>query len=722
MQRIINVANRLPVIIGKTITLSSGGIVSAIKGVRKDYEMSWLGWPGDVIEGAKNKKHIKELLWKKYRCIPVCLDKKEIDGFYQGFSNSTLWPILHYRPHFVKYHNDWWRQYQEVNAKFANAAMKIAQKGELVWIHDYHLMLLPQMLKEKMPHLKIGFFLHTPFPSYEIFRCHPQRKELLSGLLGADLIGFHTFGYLRHFRSAAMRLLDVDSDTTVIGFGNRKSKLGVFPIGADVESFKNEMETHRFKKKIEEFKEIYKDKTIVLNVERLDYSKGVMQRLEVIDKFLEKRKNKDDIVFIFINIPSREQVPEYNQLRQEIESFVGRLNGKYATVKNTPIHFIHQSLQFTELCALYNMAQIAMVTPLIDGMNLVAKEYVACKPDYNGVLILSEFAGAANELFQALIVNPYDVESMLSTLELALTLHPDDIRRRMRGMYERVAQFDAKYWAKSFINELDKVKISVQISPKKKNVENELAKRLKKSQKAAFFLDYDGTICPIQDEPDKAVPDKQVKLLLEKLGERKSIDTYLISGRKQQDLEKWFSKFDITLIAEHGFSYRRPQRGKWEHIARHVDLSWKKPVMEILRQYAGITQGSFVEEKIATLTWHYRKADPEFGLFNAQQMMQLFVEMLSNMPVEVHMGKKILEVKSIYANKGNAVMRFAGGKNKYDLILCCGDDITDENMFKLKDERLFKIKVGPGPTVANYSIDNPKEMVSMLLDVVKNVK
>ncbi|OQA02911.1 MAG: Trehalose-phosphate synthase [Planctomycetes bacterium ADurb.Bin401] len=722
MERIINAANRLPITIGKKITVSSGGIVSALEGVRGDYEMIWLGWPGAAITGRKNQQHTKNLLFKDYGCLPVFLSDQEIDGYYHGFSNSSLWPILHYRPYYIKHQSQWWEQYKTVNQKFADAILKVAKTGDLVWVHDYQLMLVPEMLKQSGKKLKIGFFLHTPFPSYEVFRCHPQRKELLTGMLGADLIGFHTFGYLRHFRSSAMRLLGVECETMVVNSDGRKCRLGVFPIGADVQSFEREMDTAKFNKKRDEFINIFKGKTMVLSVERLDYSKGIMQKLKAIDCFLEKRENKNNIVFIFINIPSREQVPEYHQLRQEIESFVGRLNGKYATVKNTPVHFIYQSLEFTELCALYNIADIAMVTPLIDGMNLVAKEYVACKPDYKGVLLLSEFAGAANELFQAFIINPYDIESMVQTLEAAMTLEADDMKRRMKGLYERVVQFDAKYWAKSFINELNKVEIMQAASHRKVNVLQELSEKLNNSRKAAFFLDYDGTLCEIRDDPDKAGPDKNLKNLLEQLESKKSIDTYLISGRTEKDLDKWFEKYDITLIAEHGFSYRSPETHRWKRLIRNADLSWKKSVREILQQHVGTTQGSFIEEKVSSLTWHYRKADPEFGLINAQQLMSLFMEMLSNMPVEVHHGKKIIEVKSIHANKGTALMKFAGGKSRYDFVLCAGDDQTDENMFKVNDSRLFKIKLGQGPTEARYNVDSPKEFLNILSRIIAKRK
>jgi trehalose 6-phosphate synthase/phosphatase len=314
---------------------------------------------------------------------------------------------------------------------------------------------------------------------------------------------------------------------------------------------------------------------------------------------------------------------------------------------------------------------------------------------------------------------------MTNTLELALTIPPDDIRRRMKGMYERVVQYDAKYWAKSFINELSKIKVTEIAQPKKINVLKELTGRIKKSQSIAFFLDYDGTLCQIQDDPDKASPDKQLKSLLEHLGKKKNIDTYLISGRTESDLEKWFSKFNVTLIAEHGFSFCSPHSGKWERLVKHVDLSWKKSVRELLSQHVATTQGSFIEGKISSLTWHYRKADPEFGAYNAMQLMQLFVEMLSNMPVEVHHGKKIVEVKSIYSNKGTALMKFANGKSKYDFILCAGDDTTDENMFKVRDDRLFKIKIGTAgasQTEAKYFVDNPRELISILSTVISSIK
>ncbi len=722
MARILNIANRLPLTFGNEIVESSGGLVSALEGVRSEYDMLWVGWPGNVVTGKKKQNDIAKLLEQKYNCLPVFLTDDEIDGYYHGFSNSTLWPMLHYRAHYVRYQQDWWRQYKIVNQKFADAILKIVRDDDIVWVHDYHLMLLPQMLKSRRRNLKVGFFLHTPFPSYEMFRCHPQRSELLDGMVSADLIGFHTFGYMRHFRSSVIRLLGAECDTTTVHCDDRKCFMGVFPIGANVRAFQAELKTERFKKKLADFKKIYRNKKIVLSVERLDYSKGIIRKLEVIDRFLTSCPDKNKIVFIFISVPSRDEVQEYAQLRAEVESMVGRLNGKHATVENIPIHFIHKSVKFTDLCALYRLADIALVTPLVDGMNLVAKEYIVCKPDYNGALILSEFTGAACELFQAFVVNPYDIDTVVDNLRLAINSPKHELKHRMGGMYERVTRFDARHWAQTFISVLDNIKIETAEIYKKAEVRRELAAAIRKKHKMAFFLDYDGTLCDLQNDPKKAAPDEQLKELLTELESKKNIDTFIISGRKERELEQWLGKYNVTLIAEHGLSFCNPRHGRWQRLVNNIDLQWKKSVRQIFEQYAGITQGSFMEEKASSLVWHYRMADPEFGLLNAQQLMAMLQDMLSNLPVEVRHGKKIIEVSSMQVNKGLALMKFTGGRSKYDFVLCAGDDQTDENMFKLADSRLFKIKIGQGQSSARYRMDSPEEFKTLLMEAIKNVR
>src|SRR5438874_8536303 len=392
MPNIINVSNRLPVTVGEKIEKSSGGLVAALEGVSHDGgELKWIGWPGKAIAEPSERQRIEHTLQQEYGFSPVFLSEEEVGAFYEGFANSSLWPLLHYMPSKFRYEPGWWEAYRSANQKFADEVLSVAQPDDLVWVHDYQLMLLPAMLKEQMPQLRVGYFLHTPFPSYEIFKCHPRRTELAEGMLGADLIGFHTFGYMRHFRSAVLRLLGIESDMTRIRHGGHSSSIGVYPIGINAKKFEEQIRTPEHAQQFVRITHENQGKQLVLSVERMDYTKGIVQRLEAIDLYLRDHEDRDHIKFLFVSVPSREGVPEYQELVQEVEARIGKLNGKYATLHNSPIHFIHASIEFPELCALYAAADAAIVTPLRDGMNLVAKEYIACQSNDPGVLILSEF-------------------------------------------------------------------------------------------------------------------------------------------------------------------------------------------------------------------------------------------------------------------------------------------------------------------------------------------
>ena len=454
MESLIIVSNRLPVTIGKTIKKSSGGLVYAMEGLGDDYDLKWLGWAGGVVDDPAERRKIADELAQRFNYIPIFLSKQDAQDYYTGFSNSSLWPLLHYISPYARYEERWWQSYQKVNRIIADAVLDLVQEDDTVWVHDYHLMLLPSYLRQRRPDLKIGFFLHTPFPSYELFRCHPNREALLEGLLGANLIGFHTFGYLRHFRSTTLRLLGLESEIDHIPQEGHKTTIGVYPIGINAVKFLQELQSDEYRKRYHEYQENYRDKKIVLSVERLDYTKGIPRRLDAIERYLSKTDQREDIVFIFINVPSRESVPEYQQLREEIEGKVGYINGKYATIQNVPVHFIHKSVDFSGLCALYSLADVAMVTPLIDGMNLVAKEYLACQREKNGVLILSEFAGAAQELPNALIVNPYNVNEVAQAIDQALQLSEEQKHKMVAPMKERVVKYDARYWADAFFQDL----------------------------------------------------------------------------------------------------------------------------------------------------------------------------------------------------------------------------------------------------------------------------
>ncbi|MEJ2040863.1 MAG: bifunctional alpha,alpha-trehalose-phosphate synthase (UDP-forming)/trehalose-phosphatase, partial [Desulfosarcinaceae bacterium] len=606
------VSNRLPVTVGETIKRSSGGLISAIDGIDGGRPFQWIGWAGGNIEDEVQRRSVEEELKRRFSFHPIFLKPREIKDYYTGFANSSLWPLLHYQPGYAQYNTAWFAMYERVNGLFAEKIAAEAASGQLVWIHDYHLMLLPAMLRSRRPDLQIGFFLHTPFPSYEIFRCHPNRVELLEGLLGADLIGFHTSGYLRHFRSTMLRLLGIESEINTIPTESHNVTIGVFPISIPIDKFEQQMQSASFKRYLQEYRSIYADKRIVLSVERLDYSKGVPRRLDAIERFL-KESGRQDVVFIFISVPSRENVSAYRELRQEIELRVTNINGQFATITGAPIHFIHQSIGFSELCALYKLADVAMVTPEIDGMNLVAKEYIACQDENEGALILSEFAGAAQELHQAYLVNPYDIDRMAHALGEALDASASEKHSRMKPMRERIKRYHARRWAAEFIETLQQVSAPHHGFMEPGRLHAQVLRDFWTRDHAALFLDYDGTLMPLHRNPADAVPDAAVRNLFEHLQSAMDrVDIYLTSGRSPAEMERLFGDYGFHLIAEHGLFYKHPTAGEWVKFDNNADLGWMSRVEDILQQYSDMTPGSEVESKTASLVWHYRNSDPEF--------------------------------------------------------------------------------------------------------------
>jgi trehalose 6-phosphate synthase/phosphatase len=703
---LINVSNRLPVTVGDRITNSAGGLVAALEGLSADdYALRWIGWPGGETEPSQQDA-IARVLENEHGCTPVFLSADEVAGHYEGFSNASIWPLLHYMPSKFHYDASWWDHYRNVNQKFADKVASIAADGDLVWVHDYQLMLMPQMLRAMNPSLRIGFFLHTPFPSYEVFRCHPQRNALVAGLLGADLIGFHTFGYLRHFRSSVLRLLGIESDVTRIRHQGHVSRMGVFPIGINARKFDEELSRPQFTEQLEAFRNNFGGKRIVLSVERLDYTKGILHRLDAIDQFLAHYTDRDGIKFIFVSVPSREGIEEYQTLREEVELRIGRINGRYTTLNNAPVHFIHGTVNSTELTALYALADVALVTPLIDGMNLVAKEYVASQREGAGVLVLSEFAGAAEELFNAIIVNPYDPSASAAAIEQALSMPMDERKHRMAPMRERVMRFDAQAWAKSFVNDLSATASPAESAPDISDALSRIRKTLARRQSVAMFLDYDGTLREIERDPAAATPTPELRGLLNKLAEARGIDVTIISGRTLRDLDSFVGDYPFGLIAEHGASLRRPHHREWEQLDRNANYAWKDELLRVLRLYEQSTPGSWIEEKRTSLVWHYRRADPEFGGWKAKQLVEELAGLTANDPVQVRHGRKIVEIASANINKGAAVQRILEEK-RYDLIVCAGDDATDESMFRLGLSNLITIKVGESDSQAQYRLPDP---------------
>lgn len=737
------VSNRLPVTISADgrIEPSSGGLVSALEGVRSEGfdAVRWLGWPGRDV-APRDRTALAEVLERDHQCSPVFVNDELARDHYEGLSNSSLWPLLHAMPTMFQYRAEWWDAYCQVNQSFADRILETSRENDVVWVHDYQLMLLPRLLKQSKPTLGIGFFLHTPFPSSDVFRCHPNREDLLTGLLGADLIGFHTFGYLRHFRATVLRLLGVDSEMASVRYDGHTTSLGVHPIGIDATRFEREMSTEAFKECCRASTHAYAGKQIVLSVERLDYTKGIVRRLDAIELFLSALSpaERDKVHFLFISVPSRGGVDQYRELRETVEHRVGRINGQYATIHNSPVHFLHQSVAFTELCALYALADVALVTPLIDGMNLVAKEFIACQPDVPacpareqsggrlgpGVLILSEFAGAAQELPNALTVNPYDIPGMAAAIRQALEMPADERRHRMWPMRDRVFEYDASTWAQSFLADLTKATSTAARAATTSQGAAEVARRLvdavRVGQRVALFIDYDGTLTEIVRDPAAAAPSIELRELLGRIAMTPCVDLAVVSGRTAADLVRFFGQeTPYALVAEHGAAIRFADSKQWQQRDQNVDFDWKGSVREVLSLYQRSTPGSHVEEKRTSMVWHYRQSDPEFGRWKANQLVDELSIVAANNPVEIRHGRKIVEAASAHINKAAAVAHLLENRD-FDLVLLAGDDTTDESMFRFAahDARMTTIRVGEGETAAQHRLATPAALRNLLRSAI----
>jgi trehalose 6-phosphate synthase/phosphatase len=543
-------------------------------------------------------------------------------------------------------------------------------------------------------------------------------------------VGFHTFGYLRHFRSAAMRLLDVEAEITHIrDAGGQMTALGVYPIGIHASRFEEELECEAFREALAMLRAAHAGKRVVLSVERLDYSKGLLQRLDAIEQFLRSSGRADEMRFIFVAVPSREGVEEYRRLREDVEGRVGHINGLHSTISNVPVQFVHQSISFTELCALYALAEVALVTPLVDGMNLVAKEYVACQPADTegtvsgvdpGVLVLSEFAGAAEVLFDALVVNPYDVEDVAGAISRALQMPRAERARRMRAMRDRVLRFDSAWWARSFVEDLAAIAEAPEpATPAGRRADAEdaagrLAEAIRQRKRVALFLDYDGTLREIERDPAAAGPNEQVRQILDLLRAHKGVAVTIISGRTPDDLESFLGDYsEFALVAEHGAALRRPRSREWEQLDRNVSYRWKEEVGRILRLHEASTPGSFVEDKRTSLVWHYRRADPEFGNWKARELVGELEAVTANQPLHVRLGRKIVEITASHVNKAAAISRLLEEAD-YDLIVVAGDDTTDESMYQLDLKHMISINVGDRQTQAQYVVPDPEAFRRLL--------
>ncbi len=719
MPKTIIVSNRLPIKIKQeknnlVYATSEGGLATGLGSIYKEGDNVWLGWPGLPITKNSVKTEITQHL-KKESMRPVFLSAQEIEDFYEGFSNETLWPNFHYFNQFTVYDESMWKAYQKVNRKFAKEMEPIIEPGDTVWIHDYQLLLLPNMIREIMPNSTIGFFLHIPFPSYESFRLLPWRRELLTGMLGADLLGFHTYDDMRHFLSSVNRLAGLGNSNGQINVGNRQVLADALPMGIDYDKYASVAASPDTLEREVRYRMSTGDHKIMLSIDRLDYSKGIPQRLRAFECLLEENSQyRGKVSLLMIVVPSRDTVPKYAQLRSEIDLLVGRINAKYGRMNWTPIHYFYRSFPLPALSAFYRMAHVALVTPMRDGMNLVCKEYIASRLDKKGVLILSEMAGASKELSDAILINPNNQQQFVEALKEALSMPEKEQTQRMEIMQKSLQRYNIHQWVKLFMDRLSFIKKQqegLQTRPLTESIREGILNSYKSAKRRILFLDYDGTLVGFHPNPQEAKPDKELKKILSTLTEDPKNKVVIISGRDKSTLEGWMEEYPLDIIAEHGV-WHKGTKGDWAMISNLTDV-WKDEILTVLNSYVDRTPGSFVEQKDYSLVWHYRKVETGLGEIRTRELTSHLKYITNDKDLQVLEGDMVVEIKNSQVNKGKAAQKWLLS-NKGDFIMACGDDWTDEDTFKSMPAESHTIKVGGLSSAAKYRVQSYKEIRLLL--------
>jgi len=731
-KRLFIVSNRLPLSVEKqdgsyVCRQSSGGLISAVSaylgksGKDAFTDKVWVGVPDCSAEAWESVQADGCNMDFKY--LPVFMKEDLYEHYYKGFANSMIWPLFHYFPSFADYSLSYHEAFMKANELFADMLAKQLKKDDVVWIHDYHLLPLAGMLRKRVPSITIGFFLHIPFPSYELFRVIPKQwqRELLAGMLGADLVGFHTVDYATHFLDCVERILKVEHDGQYVWWENRQVKASAFPISIDYALFNNAYDMPDVAAARDKYLELKGDKKLIFSVDRLDYTKGVFNRLKGYRLFLKQNPEYiGKVVFALNVVPSRDSISKYAERKKMIDEYIGNFNSRLGSISWQPVLYQYNHMSFEELTALYTACDMALITPLRDGMNLVSKEFVASRKDKQGVLVLSEMAGASKELSEALLINPNDTREIAEMIKTGLEMGSEEQEERLTAMQQRISRYDVNAWAADFFEELNEVK-GMQLEFEIKFVDNltkvELLNTYASAEQRLILLDYDGTLVPFSRLPQQAVPGDQLLDILGQLCETPQNEIYIVSGRDSQTLENWLGKLPIGLIAEHGAKMRH-RGGEWTKEVGNELNDWMQNVEKVMNSYVAKCPHSFIERKEFSLAWHYRNADLVQAAIWAKELLSELSDKTEQLPLSVLNGNKVIEVRPKGINKGTAISKVLDAKH-YDFVLCLGDDKTDEDMFKrlARLQHAFTIKVGNEASFAKYNLHSPYLVQSLLQTV-----
>jgi len=665
--------------------------------------------PQSITVTAEDRNNLEHKLETEAggRVVPVWLtDKTSSTEAYTltdqrrwtRFPEKTLYNLFHYKlnePSDGRKEKKAWADYYKMNQLFADRIMEIYKPGDIILIHDHQLMRLPALLRQNIQHIYIGFFLHTPFPTSELYRCLPQRKDLLDGVLGANMIGFQSFGYSRHFSSCCTRVLGFNSSSVAVDAYGSRVGLDAFPIGVDAQAIlKAAFDNPAVQEKMEGIRSLYAGKKIIVGRDRMDAVRGVAQKLQGFAHFLRMYPEwREKVVLVQITSTSEanpEQEAADRKYVNKIGDLVANINGEFGSLSHAPVQHFPQYLAKDEYFALLRLADLGLITSVRDGMNTTSLEYVLCQRDNHSPLILSEFSGTAGSLVDATHVNPWDFHNVSLSIHKALMYTKEEKLEQHQKLFAHVTKHDTRDWTNKFIRrlltDLATFDQSFDTPPLDRS---RLLDQYRQSKKRLFMFDYDGTLTPIVMDPQAAIPSDKVLRTLKKLASDPKNHVWIVSGRDQKFLEEWMGHIpELGLSAEHGSFMRWPGSDEWQNVAEGMDMSWRGAVMDVFTKYTEKISGSFIETKKIAITWHYRRAEPEYGALQAQKCKkELQDDVETKWDVDVMDGKANLEVRPKFVNKGEIAKKLIDHydddlKKRLDLVLCLGDDFTDEGTFK----------------------------------------
>lgn len=745
--RVLVVANRLPVTISQdngeyVFRMSSGGLVSAIQAL-KNLEMIWIGWPGKEIPD-QDKEVIKTKLYDTHRIIPVFLDNATIENYYNGFSNKVLWPLFHYispniESESVDAVEEQWNSYKYANSMFAQAVADVYQPNDLIWVHDYHLMLCPKMIRDLLkdryePH--IGWFLHTPFPSYEVYRMLSYREEVLEGLLSSNLLGFHIAEYMRHFLDACTRILGLPcthKGVENVGLFSLYCRTDAFPIGIEPHNFSDKVHDPEVQTIYQDFSQSWQNKKIILGVDRLDYIKGIPHKLLAFEQLLNNHPEwVGNLVLVQLAVPSRTDVTEYQQLKSMAHEIVGRINSSYGSLEHTPVIYLDQSVNPKQLVALYRISDVMLVTSIRDGMNLVSYEYIACQDGKYGVLVLSEFAGAAKVLGAGVIlINPWNIEETSEALHEALIMDEEERMSRHEYCFNYIKNASVHHWAANFLKALEEASAAsreemrqIPTSLSFRNVEScddnlrLIVNGILNSSKVLFIFEETGAFNPRASvELWDMSPNMVIQNSISDIADLPNVEILAISGKKFEDSAlKGLDMDRVSVAVESGYQYKIRGSDDWQYLVPDLETDWLEPVMEVIKYFEERTPGSYHYQTSVTVDWSYSASHLDIGSAQSRDLLiHLRAGPLMNAPAEmVITGASNVQVRDTRISKAKMIENYITEHKIENTLVCVIGNFNwkdEEEIYDMlknfeascEDLKSYFIRIGPLASYADFA-------------------